>query len=473
MDQKSLIIRVQEAIKEGVSEQNYNNWFRLVHWQFNGQDKVSLQVPNRFVRDWIRENYLERIQFEFFKLTGRQHQVDFRVQSATKPNKKTSKETTQEKSPNQATQKIARGLDRVSLTQMGRLLKPQIKQPYSLNRFNPAYTFERYVVGGANQFVSAACQAVAQNPGQSYNPLLIYGGVGLGKTHLLHAIGLHVGRTRPNLRVIYTTGEAFTNEVINSIRFDKTTDFRRRYRENCDLLLIDDIQFIAGKERTMEEFFHTFNAIHQAKGQIVLTTDTLPQKISQLEERLRSRFSWGLVADIQPPDFETRCAILYKKAELEKIRLPETVCRYVATYVHSNVRDLEGCLTRLKAFASLAGVDLTLQLAKEILGQMLNEVKPKLSMNQIQQIVAEKYSIKRSELCSQNRQKRFAKPRQIAMYLCKKYIKSSYPEIAREFDKKDHTTVLHACQKVTQNLNKDPHLKNEIEELDVLLEAKA
>ncbi|MBI4366046.1 MAG: chromosomal replication initiator protein DnaA, partial [Deltaproteobacteria bacterium] len=331
---------------------------------------------------------------------------------------------------------------------------------------NPRYNFARFVVGANSQFAHAACKSVADLPGGHYNPLFIYGGVGLGKTHLLNAVGLALQERHPDLRILYIGSERFVNELINSIRYDKMGDFRRKYRESCDVLLIDDIQFIAGKERTQEEFFHTFNTLYDSQRQIIVTSDKFPKDMNGLEERLRSRFEWGLIADIQPPDLETRVAILRKKADADRIVLPDEVANYLAQQIRSNVRELEGSLIRLSAYASLNGRPITIDLAREILKNMVRDGDQRCSIEAVQKLVADYYQIKVPELKSARRMRHLAFPRQIAMYLCKKHIKSSFPEIGQKFGGKDHTTVIHACRKIDLALKSNPRLRDDIEFLE-------
>ncbi len=326
------------------------------------------------------------------------------------------------------------------------------------------YTFESFVVGNSNQFAQAACQAVADLPSKAYNPLFIYGGVGLGKTHLLHAVGHQISRTFRNLSVLYLSSERFTNELINAIRYDRTAEFRAKYR-NIDLLLIDDIQFISGKERTQEEFFHTFNDLYEARKQIVLSSDAAPKEIPDLEERLRSRFEWGLIADIQPPDFETRVAILKKKAESERVRLPDDVAYLIASRIKANIREIEGSLTRILAFGALSGREMTTELAHEVLSDLWGEDERVITIEHIQRKVAEFYTLKLSDLRAKNRTRAIAFPRQVAMYISRQLTHASLAEIGRAFGGKDHTTVLHAVEKLQTMLLEDPKLKRTIDTL--------
>ena len=314
---------------------------------------------------------------------------------------------------------------------------------------NPKYTFDRFVVGFCNQFAHAACQAVAEQPSKAYNPLFIYGGVGLGKTHLMHAIGHAIKKQQPSLRLLYISSERFVNDLINAIRYDTTLQFRETYR-NIDVLLMDDIQFLAGKERTQEEFFHTFNALYDAQKQIVISSDSAPKEIPTLEERLHSRFEWGLIADIQPPDLETKLAILSKKAEQEKIDLPSEVALFIATNIKANVRELEGALIRLVAFHSLTGQEVTLPFAERVLKGIVDKNNRILTTDLISKTVADFFGLKPAELKTKNNAKRIAEPRQIAMFLCRELMNCSLTDIGREFGGKHHTTVLHSIRKIEQ-----------------------
>lgn len=330
-------------------------------------------------------------------------------------------------------------------------------------QLNPKYTFKNFVVGAGNQFAHAACMAVAEQPAKAYNPLFIYGETGLGKTHLLNAIGKYVAE-RTDLRIAYLTTEQFTNEVINSIRYDKMMDLRKRYR-HIDMLMIDDIQFLAGKERTQEEFFHTFNALYEAHKQLVLSSDRFPKDMPDIEERLRSRFEWGLIADLQPPDVETRIAILRKKSEDEGVTLPEDVVQFLATTMKSNIRELEGSLVRLGAYASLTGQTITLEMAKNVLRDLIGSKKKIVSMDDIQETVGARFHVKISDLKSRRRSKTLVHPRQIAMYLCRELTDSSYPEIGRQFGGKDHTTIIHACKQVIKAKDSDSALSATLDSL--------
>jgi chromosomal replication initiator protein len=324
---------------------------------------------------------------------------------------------------------------------------------------NPRYTFDTFVVGPSNQFAHAACRAVAEAPSRSYNPMFIYGGVGLGKTHLMHAVGQYVLEHDPALKLTYISSERFMNEMINAVRYDRILEFRERYR-SVDVLLVDDIQFVSGKEGTQTEFFHTFNALYDAQKQIILSSDRPPHEIPALEERLRSRFEWGLIADIQPPDLETKVAILKKKAENEVVPLPDNVAIYIAGRIKSNVRELEGSLVRLIAYASLTGNEISLELAQDVLKNVLDQDEKAVTIESIQKFVSDYYQLKIGELKSRNNSKSIAMPRQIAMYLCKSLTHASLPEIGRSFGGKHHSTVIHSIKKVNDMRKRDENFNN-------------
>jgi chromosomal replication initiator protein len=336
--------------------------------------------------------------------------------------------------------------------------------PGTVEGLNPRYTFDSFVVGSSNQFAQAACQAVAELPSRAYNPLFIYGGVGLGKTHLLHAVGHQSAKLFPGLTVVYLSSERFTNELINGIRYDRMAEFRGRYR-TIDLLLIDDIQFISGKERTQEEFFHTFNDLYESRKQIIVSSDCSPKDIPEIEERLRSRFEWGLIADIQPPDFETRVAILKKKAALERVLLPDDVAYLIAGRVKSNIRELEGSLTRMIAFCALTGREMNVDLAQEVLADLWGEEEKIITIEHVQRKVCDLFGVKPSDLKAKTRTKTIAFPRQVAMYLARQLTHASLAEVGRAFGGKDHTTVLHAVDKIQRLLQDDPKLRKTIDTL--------
>ncbi len=334
----------------------------------------------------------------------------------------------------------------------------------SAAQLNPRYQFDSFVVGSGNQFAQAAAQAVAERPSKAYNPLFLYGGVGLGKTHLMQAIGHMIKTRNPIASVSYVSGEKFTNEMINSVRYDKMTGFRDRYR-SVDVLLIDDIQFLAGKERTQEEFFHTFNALHEQSKQIVVASDRSPKELNDFEDRLRSRFEWGLVVDIQPPDLETKVAILKRKAELEQTVLPTDVALFIAGNVRTNVRELEGALVRLIAWCSLHGVEITLPTAQQCLKQFIDTQVRKITIEAIQRAVAESFGMRVVELKQKNNSRQIVVPRQIAMYLAKQLTEASLPEIGRQFGGKHHTTVMHSIAKIDGQRRTDKDLNRTVNKL--------
>lgn len=434
----SLLDQLKERISNKISGLNYTTWFCPLAESEMTSDAFTLVVPNKFVADWITDYYRDLIEEELTSLTGKPYRLGFRVVGEATTKKNGTPEG---------------GVRRVRV----------------VAHLNPKYTFERFVVGCSNQFAHAASKATSDLPGGHYNPLYLYGGVGLGKTHLLHAIGLDIAARHPGLSIVYVSAEKFMNELINAIRFDRTPEFRKKYRDNCDVLLVDDIQFIAGKERTQDEFFHTFNTLHEAQRQIVITSDKSPKDIMGLEERLRSRFEWGLTADIQAPDLETRVAILKKKADADNMRCPDDVAMFLASAITSNVRELEGSLIRLNAFASLTRSPLTVDLAREVLKSALEERDRLCSVESIQRKVSSYFNVSIADLKSPRRTKSLAFPRQIAMYLCKKHAGSSFPEIGDKFGGKDHTTVIHAFRKISDLLKIDGRLQNDIIELEKTL----
>ncbi len=438
--------KIIASLQTKISGLNFNNWIKPATFHLQEDQSLAIEVPNKFIRDWISENYLHLIKYELFKITGVEHQISFQLKEEEARDEKPMAPPLEEESTQNLSKKK------------------------SQDGLNPKYLFDAFVVGSSNQFAHAASRAVANLPALAYNPLFIYGGVGLGKTHLLNAIGLELIRTQKQMRVLYVHAEHFTNELINSIRYEKMFEFRKKYRESCDVLLMDDIQFIAGKERTQEEFFHTFNFLYESRRQVVVTSDRFPKDIPQLEERLRSRFEWGLIADIQAPDTETRVAILKKKAEGDGMVIPHEVAMYLATHIRNNVRELEGSLIRLNAFSSLSGNEITLEMAREVLKNIIPDRSRSMSIESIQKMVADHYNVKISDLKSPRRHKVLTNPRQIAMYLCRKHVKSSYPELGLKFGGKDHSTVVHACQKIERQLQLDVTLRNEISSLEKLLQ---
>lgn len=429
-----------EYIQQKVPKQVFDTWFLPVQFDKVENSTIYLGVPNKFFGEWLDTHY-GALLAEAVAIAGGGEPltVEFIVREKTSA------------SPTELPSVVQGGKGQVP---------PKPRRGILLN---PKYTFRNFVVGAGNQFAHAACMAVAEQPGQTYNPLFIYGGVGLGKTHLLNAIGNHVAEQR-DLRIAYLTTEQFTNEVINSIRYDKMMDLRKRYR-HIDMLMIDDIQFLVGKERTQEEFFHTFNALYEGHKQIVLSSDRFPKDMPDIEERLRSRFEWGLIADLQPPDVETRIAILRKKSEDEGVKLPEDVIQFLSTTMKSNIRELEGSLVRLGAYASLTGQVISLDLAKTVLRDLIGDKKKVVAMDDIQEAVCAQFHVKIAELKSRRRSKTLVHPRQIAMYLCRELTDASYPEIGRQFGGKDHTTIIHACRQVTKAKETDTGLQTTIESL--------
>ncbi len=438
---EDLWLKVTDALKERVGQQNFDIWIKPIQFISGEGEKVELEVPNRFFKEWINEHYSVHIKEAVSLLTRTPCQLQFRVR-----NEKTNgKDAVPQPLP---------------IYEQHFLHPPQ---PI----FNPKYTFDHFVVGASNQFAHAACLAVADSPAKNYNPLFIYGGVGLGKTHLLHAIGNHIVQHHifPEVRKIsYISSEEFTNELINSLRYEKMDEFRNKFRR-MDILLIDDIQFIAGKERTQAEFFHTFNSLYDARKQIVVTSDKFPKDIPNFEERLRSRFEWGLIADIQPPDTETKVAILRKKAETENIALPNDVAFFLASQIDSNVRILEGSLIRIGAFASLTKTPIDVQLAKEVLKNIIKPKEEFVSIELVQKVVSNFFTIKISDLKVKRKYKGYVLPRQVAMYLCRKLTNASLLEIGDKFGGKDHSTVLHSIKKVEEKMTKEISFKEMIETL--------
>jgi chromosomal replication initiator protein len=434
------------AVSKRVNYQSFNTWFKPISLAAKDGQTVYLKVPDDISRDWIINNYLDVLEeaLEEINLGG------CRIELLTEGEKQNHIETDSFLGEKFSLENGLKQLARISTAT--RLID---LEPAELP-LNPKYTFDTFVVGSCNQFAHAAARAVADMPSKTYNPLYIYGGVGLGKTHLMQAIGHYIKSRNKNLRLVYISSERFMNELINAIRYDKTLAFREKYR-NIDILLMDDIQFIAGKERTQEEFFHTFNALYDSQKQIVITSDCPPREIPTLEERLHSRFEWGLIADIQPPDLETKVAILKRKAETEKMDLPDGVALFIASKIKSNIRELEGCLVRLAAYASLKGLPVSIELAQEALKNMVTEESSDgISIENIQKCVANHYGLRVSDLKSRNNSRSVALPRQVAMYLCKVLTKASLPEIGREFGGKHHTTVLHSVNKIERLYEEDP-----------------
>jgi len=419
-------------IETKVNRHSFYTWFRPTSFVSDSRSSVTVRVPNTLFKDWLTKHYAGVIAEAMVELKRPNLLVNFVSDTVTDG------------------VVIPLSAEEAAALETG---PPPVTQPGPAG-LNPRYTFDTFIVGSSNQFAHAACRAVAEAPSRSYNPLFIYGGVGLGKTHLMHAVGHYVLEHDRNLKLTYISSERFMNEMINAVRYDRVLDFRERYR-SVDVLLVDDIQFLAGKEGTQTEFFHTFNALYDSQKQIVLSSDCPPHEIPALEERLRSRFEWGLTADIQSPDLETKVAILKRKAETEAVPLPDNVAMYIAGKIKSNIRELEGSLIRLIAFASLTGQEITLQLAQEVLKGILDHEEKAVTIEIIQKFVADYYNLKMVDLKSRNNSKSVAKPRQIAMYLCKALTHASLPEIGRSFGGKHHSTVIHSIRKVEDLRKKD------------------
>jgi chromosomal replication initiator protein len=425
--------KVLNKVEEKVNPQSYNTWFKPTQLIRRDGDALYVRVPNAFFRDWLNEHIDVVLDAALSAGIGDINVVYLIEDSNSRP--ELSAAAAAAPAPAQGS------LDFESVD----------------NTLNPKYTFDTFVVGSSNQFAHAAALAVAERPSKAYNPLFMYGGVGLGKTHLMHAIGQEIKKRNRNLRLTYISTEKFTNDMISAIRYDKLLSFRERYRNN-DVLLIDDIQFIAQKERTQEEFFHTFNALYDTHKQLIFSADCPPREIPTLEERLHSRFEWGLIADIQPPDLETKIAIITKKAERHGITLPDNVALYIASKIKSNIRELEGALVRLVAYASLHEAEITLALAQETLSEIFNSDEKAITIEMIQKTIADYYGMRVQDLKSKNNSKAVAVPRQICMYVCKKVTGMSLPQIGREFGNKHHTTVLHSVNKIEANRQTDREL---------------
>ena len=431
--------RVLADIKDQIGRQNFETWIAPIRFVARNKNEVVLDVPNKFFRDWLTEHYADKLERLLSAAAKHDLRVNFQVNEGTAksviPDKLSKSEVRDRDKPQRASNLVAK------------------------------YTFENFIIGASNQFAHAACFAVANQPGDNYNPLFIYGGVGLGKTHLVNAIGHQATAQRATLKVVYLSSESFMNELIASLRRDKMDEFKKKFR-NVDILILDDVQFIAGKERTQEEFFHTFNSLYESHKQIVITSDKFPKEIPGIEDRLRNRFEWGLIADIQPPDMETRVAILQKKAEVEGVQLPHDVAIFLASNIDSNVRELEGSLTRLGAFASLTKATITIDLAKDVLRNTLNGAKREITVENIQKTICDYFNIKLGDLKAKRRTQNIALPRQVAMYLCRKYTEASFPGIGDKFGGRDHSTVIHASRTIERKIKEDPHMQTTIEKLE-------
>lgn len=439
------------AIRRQVTSESFERFFGRLSYAGYEAGALRLSVDDGFLRDWIDDNYRSLLEAEVSDVAGAPVSIEIRVAVAPTPPVVTVAEVLTPARP------------------AGVTLEEDPEFPEF--PLHPHYTFDTFVVGPSNQFVHAACESVAHNPARAYNPLFIYGGTGLGKTHLLFAIANALRARNPRVRIAYVSAEEFTNQLIKGISGRGMEAFRERYRSRSDVLLMDDAHNLSGKERTQEEFFHTFNALHQSNKQIILTSDKFPQDIPKLEERLRSRFTWGLIADIMPPELETRVAILERKAERDGIVLPTDVSFLLASRVRSNVRELEGALTRVVAYCSLSRRPLTRDLAAEALKHVLTDADKGPSMETILRIVAEHFDVKVADLRGPRRHRIVAHPRSVAMYLCRKHAQASFPQIGENFGGKDHTTVIHACKKIEAAAANDAALRALIQSIERKLPA--
>jgi chromosomal replication initiator protein len=421
--------QVLSRIETKVNRHSFYTWFKPTSFVADGGSSITVRVPNSLFKDWLTKHYSVVL----------------------------SEALAEVRRPGASVVFVAEGTPIVPVIPEPVVVADVLVEPAAPTSapstapggLNPRYTFDTFIVGPSNQFAHAACRAVAEAPSRSYNPLFIYGGVGLGKTHLMHAVGHYVLQHDASLKLTYISSERFMNEMINAVRYDRILDFRERYR-SVDVLLVDDIQFVSGKEGTQTEFFHTFNALYDAQKQIVLSSDRPPHEIPALEERLRSRFEWGLIADIQPPDLETKVAILKRKAETEAVPLADNVAMYIAGRIKSNIRELEGSLIRLIAYASLTGREISLELTQEVLKNVIDQDDKAVTIESIQKYISDYYQLKVGELKSRNNSKSIAMPRQVAMYLCKSLTNASLPEIGRSFGGKHHSTVIHSIKKVEE-----------------------
>ncbi|MFS3929951.1 chromosomal replication initiator protein DnaA [Priestia flexa] len=427
-------------IEKKLSKPSFETWLKSTKAHALQGDTLIITAPNDFARDWLESRYSNLIAETLYDLTGEELDVKFIIP-------------------------LNQSEEEFDLTPPKKNVSKEDGHEFPQSMLNSKYTFDTFVIGSGNRFAHAASLAVAEAPAKAYNPLFIYGGVGLGKTHLMHAIGHYVLDHNPNAKVVYLSSEKFTNEFINSIRDNKAVEFRNKYR-NVDVLLIDDIQFLAGKEQTQEEFFHTFNTLHEESKQIVISSDRPPKEIPTLEDRLRSRFEWGLITDITPPDLETRIAILRKKAKADGLVIPNEVMLYIANQIDSNIRELEGALIRVVAYSSLINKDINADLAAEALKDIIPSSKPKvITIQDIQQIVGQQFNVKLEDFKAKKRTKSVAFPRQIAMYLSRELTDFSLPKIGEEFGGRDHTTVIHAHEKISKLVQTDSQLQKHIKEI--------
>lgn len=433
--------QVLSVVQKKISKPSFDTWLKGTKAVSFTDDAVVVRAPNTFARNWLEKRYTKLIHDAIYEKFNKRISVEFILEEA------------------------APVVDKPAPVQPPPAIVREPSDERIAGMLNPKYTFDTFVIGAGNRFAHAASLAVAEAPAKAYNPLFIYGGVGLGKTHLMHAIGHYILDHNPGMRVLYISSEKFTNEFINAIRDNRGESFRNKYR-NIDVLLIDDIQFIAGKEQTQEEFFHTFNALHEARKQIVISSDRPPKEIPTLEERLRSRFEWGLITDIQPPDLETRIAILRKKAKAENLDIPNEAMVYIANQIDTNIRELEGALIRVVAYSSLVNQDITVHLTAEALKDIIPANRPRvITVQDIQMKVGEYYHLKLEDFKARKRTKAIAFPRQVAMYLARELTELSLPKIGEQFGGRDHTTVLHACDKIASEMERNPELVKIINEL--------
>lgn len=459
MSSNDLWINVLGMLSAQISEQNFYTWIKTIEFLGWDGEYLQLAVPSKFMKDIVEERYLAQIQATVEQLES----APCRVRLVIDKDAATRNEA---QSDNDSSTPEGETRDTLPLKPRNSLPPSAIKEvPVANDSLSPQYNFDAFVVGSSNQFAHAAALAVAQVPGITYNPLFLYGGVGLGKTHLIQAIGNMISKTKQNARVVYNDSEKFTNELINALKNGKIEDFRQRYR-HVDVLIIDDIQFIAGKERTQEEFFHTFNTLHREKKQIVISSDKFPREITNLEERLRSRFEWGLIADIQPPDLETKLAILRKKAESEGVNLPNDAALYIAKAIKNNIRELEGCLIRVSAYSKLTGVDLSLDLIKLMLKDIVRDIDKIISCDEIQREVGNFFHVKVNDMKSKSRSSEYITARHTAMYLCRKLTNMSLPQIGREFGGRDHSTVVHAIKTIDKRIISDETFSNDLQAIE-------
>ncbi|MGI8640145.1 MAG: chromosomal replication initiator protein DnaA [Pyrinomonadaceae bacterium] len=468
---------ILQSVEKRLNKQIFDAWFRPI--QFNGcdeQDRILHLQASQVTKDWISSYYLEVINQTMKELNMFNYQLDWEIVKSEMDEENFKEDDDgefffekQNGASNSNKQNSQNSFDFLEKPKPEALIRNNTTNFVDIepieNSLNRKYTFNTFVVGSCNQFAHAAALAVAESPGKTYNPMFIYGGVGLGKTHLMHAAGHAIKERNRHLRVAYISAEKFMNELINAIRYDKTQTFREKYR-SIDVLLMDDVQFMAGKERTQEEFFHTFNALHNDQKQIVVTSDCPPREIPTLEERLHSRFEWGLIADIEPPDLETKVAILKRKADLDGVMLPDDIAFFIAGKVKSNIRELEGSLVRLIAISSLRGVPISKMLAQDAMKNIIDSEQPEgLTIERISRMVASHFKLSIEEIKSKNNSRQIAVPRQVAMYLCKRLTKHSFPEIGREFGGKHHTTVMHSVEKIGSLIKDDRNFHRVVSEL--------